>query len=79
MKTYIHARLTREDRRALERLKAATGRSDSDLVRLGLRRAAEELGARPSALDLAASSAGRFSGGPTDLSVNPAHLDGFGG
>jgi hypothetical protein len=35
VKSYIHARLSREDRATLEKLKAATGRSESDLVRLG--------------------------------------------
>jgi predicted DNA-binding protein len=78
VKTYIHARLSREDREALEKLKAATGRSESDLVRLGIRRAAAELAARPSALDLAGDSAGRFAGGPKDLSVDRKHLDEFG-
>ena len=78
VKTYVHARLGREDRAALEKLKAATGRSESDLVRLGVRRAAEELGSRPSARDLAGTSAGRFTRGPRDLSTNRKHLDGFG-
>jgi hypothetical protein len=78
VKTYIHARLSREDRVALEKLKVATGRSESELVRLGVRLAAEQLERRPSALDLAGKSAGRFSGGPRDLSTNPKHLDGFG-
>lgn len=78
VKTYIHARLSREDRAALEKLKAATGRSESELVRLGVRLAAEELERRPSALDLAGKSAGRFRGGPPDLSVSPKHLAGFG-
>ena len=78
MKTYIHARLSRDDRAALERLKAATGRSESELVRLGVRLATEELGRRPSARDLAGKSVGRFHGGPPDLSASPKHLDGFG-
>ena len=78
VKTYIHARLSREDREALERLKARTGRSESDLVRLGIRRAAELLDAEPSALDLADDDVGRFAGGPRDLSAIGEHLDGFG-
>lgn len=78
MKAYVHARLSREDRAALEKLKAATGRSESELVRLGVRLAAEELAARPSAKDLAGKSVGRFAGGPPDLSSNRKHFDGFG-
>jgi len=78
MKTYIHARLSRQERAALEELKRATGRSESEIVRRGLQLAAEESGGRRSALALAGSSAGRFKSGPRDLSTNNAHLDGFG-
>jgi hypothetical protein len=78
MKAYVHARLSREERKALDRLKAATGRSESELLRMGLRHAAEALDRAASALDLAGSSAGRFAGGPSDLSTNPRHLDRFG-
>jgi hypothetical protein len=78
VKTYIHARLSREDRAMLDKLKSATGRSESDLVRLGVRLAAEELARRPTAADLAGASVGRFRQGPPDLSMNPKHLDGFG-
>ena len=78
VKSYIHARLSREDRAALEKLKAATGHSESELVRLGVRLASEELAGRPSARDLAGASVGRFTGGPRDLSSNRKHLDGFG-
>jgi hypothetical protein len=78
MKTYIHARLSREERAALERLKAATGKSESELVRLGMRLAQRELGCEPSALDRAGKSVGKFSGGPGDLSTNRRHLDEFG-
>jgi hypothetical protein len=78
VKTYIHARLSREDRAALERLKSATGKSESELVRLGMRLAERELGSHPSALNRAAKSVGRFAGGPRDLSTNRRHLDEFG-
>ncbi|HEX5217375.1 MAG TPA: hypothetical protein VFV98_18065 [Vicinamibacterales bacterium] len=78
MKAYIHARLSRGDRAELERLKAATGQSESELVRLGVRLAAEQLAGRPSARDLAGKSVGRFTGGPRDLSSHRKHLDGFG-
>ena len=78
MKTYIHARLSRQERAALEALKRATGRSESEIVRRGLQLAAEESGRQRSALALAGSSAGRFTTGPLDLSTNKAHLGGFG-
>jgi hypothetical protein len=78
MKTYVHARLSREEREALDKLKAATGRSESDLVRLGVRLAAEGLGAARTARDVAGDSVGRFANGPRDLSTNGRHLEGFG-
>lgn len=78
MKTYIHARLSREDRAVLDSLKKATGSSESQLVRRGLRLVREALAGRRSALDLAGESAGKFKMGPKDLSTNKQHLDGFG-
>lgn len=77
-KTVIHARLTDEDRALLARLKRATGASDSELIRRGLRLVHRDLEKTPSALDLAGQSAGRFHGGPADLATNPEHLDDFG-
>jgi hypothetical protein len=77
-KSVIHARLTGKDREVLADLKRATGASDSELVRRGLRLIQRDLGGEPSARDLAGSSAGRFRGGPPDLATNPDHLDGFG-
>lgn len=77
-KTLIHARLSEEDRALLADLKRATGASDSDLIRRGLRLVHRELGRDPSALDAAGRSTGKFSGGPPDLATNPDHLDGFG-
>ena len=78
MKTYIHARLAKEDRAVLEDLKKSTGHSESELVRRGLRLVSRELGRRPSALELAGRSAGRFKKGPRDLATGKKHLDGFG-
>jgi hypothetical protein len=78
MKAYIHARLSPADRRALERLKRATGRSESALVRRGLELVQAELTAAPTALAAAGDGVGKFTGGPPDLSVNPAHLGDFG-
>ncbi len=78
MKAYIHARLTREERALLDALKKATGDSDSDIVRRGLRLVHEATVAGPSALKLAGGSVGKFAKGPKTLSTDPSHLDGFG-
>jgi hypothetical protein len=78
MKTYVHARLTAEDRFLLDALKKATGDAESELVRRGLRLVLKELEGEPSALDLAGKSVGKFRKGPQDLSRNKKHLDGFG-
>ena len=78
MKTYIHARLSPEERSALNELKAKTGHSDSELVRRGLQLVALEERRRRSALELAGRSVGRFKKGPRDLSTNRRHLEGFG-
>ena len=78
MKKYVHARLAPEDEAVLAELKALTGRSDSEIVRRGLRLVAEEEKRRRSALTLAGKSVGRFTAGPRDLSTSKAHLEGFG-
>jgi Arc/MetJ-type ribon-helix-helix transcriptional regulator len=78
MKAYIHARLGQDDRAVLDELKQSTGRTESEIVRRGLRLAAEEEGRRRSALDLAGRSVGRFKKGPRDLSTNRNRLEGFG-
>jgi hypothetical protein len=78
MKAYIHARLDKDDRAMLERLKRATGQSESELVRHGLRLVQQDLGQARSARDLAGGSVGKFTGGPKDLARNRKHLDGFG-
>lgn len=77
MKAYIHARLSKEERAALEELKRSTGQSESEIVRRGLQLVAQDT-RRSSALDLAGRSVGRFKNGPRDLSSNRQHLDGFG-
>ena len=76
--SYIHARLSKEDCAVLEDLKKATGQSESDLVRLGLRLVRKEVGRKKSALEVAGRSAGKFKNGPRDLSRNKKHLKGFG-
>ena len=78
MKPYIHARLGAADRAALERLKKATGQSESEIVRRGLHLVAQEAQRRQSALDVAGRSVGRFKSGPRDFSTNGKHFEGFG-
>ena len=78
VKTYIHARLSNEDRAMLEDLKKSTGQTESDLVRRGLQLVSKELGRKPSARELAGRSVGRFRNGPRDLASNKKHLEGFG-
>jgi Arc/MetJ-type ribon-helix-helix transcriptional regulator len=76
---YIHARLGKEDRAALEELKQSTGQTESEIVRRGLQLVAQEEGRRRSALELAGRHVGRFKKSPRDLSTNRKHLEGFGG
>lgn len=78
MKVYIHARLGKEDRAALEALKETTGQTESEIVRRGLQLVAQEERRRRSALELAGHSVGRFKKGPRDLSTNRKHLEGLG-
>ena len=78
MRAYTHARLGAADRAALEELKRSTGRSESEIVRRALRLMAQAEGRRPSALDVAGRSVGRFKNGPRDLSTNTKRLEGFG-
>ena len=78
MKAYIHARLAKADRAVLEDLKHATGQSESALVRRGLHLVSKELGRRPSALERAGRSVGKFTRGPKNLATSKKHLDGFG-
>lgn len=78
VKKYIHARLDADARAGLDELKRRTGQSESELVRRGLQLVANEERSRATALSLAGRSAGRFKGGPADLSRNRTHLDGFG-
>jgi Arc/MetJ-type ribon-helix-helix transcriptional regulator len=78
VKTYIHARLSQHDRAVLDELKSATGHNESELVRRGLKLVSEQLARKPSALDVAGQSVGKFKNGPSDLSTNRKHLEGFG-
>jgi hypothetical protein len=78
VKPYVHARVGEDDRALLDRLTRATGRSESELVRRGLRLVARELGRQRSACELAGKSVGLFARGPRDLATNRKHLDGFG-
>lgn len=78
MKSYIHARLAQEDSAVLKELKNATGESESQIVRRGLRLMREKLSGQRSALDLAGTSVGKFKRAQKDLSINKRHLEGFG-
>ena len=78
MKSYVHARLSKEERQLLDDLRKSTGQSESELLRMGLRLVSKEVGAPRSALELAGKSVGRFKKGPKDLSTNKKHLEGFG-
>jgi hypothetical protein len=78
MKAYVHARLGARERALLEALKKTTGRTESQLVRRGLRLVAAEARRQQSALYLARAYCGKFKGGPRDLSANPRHLEGYG-
>jgi len=78
MKQYVHARLGREERAQLDELKKATGHTESDLVKQGLRLVHERIRSRRSALDVAGKLVGKHRGGPKDLSTNKKHLDDFG-
>lgn len=78
MKAYIHARLGDAERVVLKKLKASTGRTESEILRRGLQLVAEEEGQRRSALALAGPSVGRYKKGPKDLSTSRKHLEGFG-
>jgi Arc/MetJ-type ribon-helix-helix transcriptional regulator len=78
MKSYIHARLGKEERTLLEELKRATGCSESELVRRGLRLIQREMTPKRTALQLAGRSVGKFRKGPADLATNKNHLAGFG-
>jgi hypothetical protein len=78
VKAYIHARLGKEDRAALEELKKTTRQTESEIVRRGLQLVTQEERRRRSALDVAGPGVGRFKKGPRDLSTNRKHLAGFG-
>jgi Arc/MetJ-type ribon-helix-helix transcriptional regulator len=78
MKTYVHARLSKEDRVLLEELRRSTGRSESELVRDGLRSIQRQVERKRTALEVAGKSSGKFAGGPKDLSTNKKHLADFG-
>ena len=62
----------------LEELKKATGHTESELLRRGLRAIFKEHPRTRSALHRAGKSAGKFNGGPKDLSLNKKHLESFG-
>jgi hypothetical protein len=79
VKRYVHARLGPEERALLDELRRATGKSETALVKDGLRLVHErEVQTSRSVLEVARPLIGRFRGGPNDLSTNRRHLDDFG-
>jgi hypothetical protein len=80
MKTYVHARIDREDRARLDELKQVTGETETALVKRGLRLVHEhEVRARRkrTALNVARKLVGKYRG-PSDLSTNKKYLDDLG-
>lgn len=73
-------RLPEPLQKQLEALARRTGRTESELAREALAEYCEQQQASPSCYDVAkqAGFLGRVDGGPDDLSVNPAHFEGFG-
>lgn len=62
MSHYIHARLSQEEERLLDTLKALTGHSVSDLIKEGLRLIARrKMRSFKTAIEVAGSSVGKFS------------------
>jgi metal-responsive CopG/Arc/MetJ family transcriptional regulator len=76
----ISIRLSPELQEGLDRLVAATGRKESDVVREAILAYCQQQAALPSCYDLAKRSGliGCVEGGPDDVSTNPAYMEGFG-
>lgn len=77
-KAVIHARLDPADQTLVAAIKRATGWSDTEVLRRGLRLVHADVSRARSALETAAASAGKFAGGPKTLSTARSHLEGFG-
>lgn len=71
----VQSRLDPETLDLLTRLRRRTGLSDSELLRRGLRRLAED---RPRARRHRIAGVGKFASRATDLGSNKRHLQGFG-
>lgn len=72
----VHARLDRETREILERLRKSTGLRDSTLIRRALRSLDAGVG-QPTRLRI--TGVGAFESKTPDLGSDPEHLRGFGG
>lgn len=77
MKNYVHARLTDEESKLLKELKEQTGETNSSLIKKGLKLVYQQKNKRKTALELAGDLVGKYSG-PSDLSTNPKHMEGYG-
>jgi hypothetical protein len=71
----VHARLDREARRTLDRLRRRTGLTDSELIRRALEAYLTRT-ASPTPRHIV--GLGEFESGVPDLATNPEHLVGFG-
>jgi hypothetical protein len=77
----LSVRIPAELRRDLLAIARAAGRSEADIVRDALEQYRQGQISGPSCLEIAKDSGILGSGRdlPADLSVNPQHMDGFGG
>ena len=76
----INVRVNARLKQQLEAEAREKGVSPSDIVRQALEEHLQQRTPRESAYDLAkrAGLIGIFKGGPSDLSTNPKHMEGFG-
>jgi predicted DNA-binding protein len=80
MSDRISIRIPKKLAQGVQRIVAATGRSESEIVRAALEDYCHQHGEQPTCFDLAASAGLLGCGtGPADLSTNPQHMEGFGG
>jgi predicted DNA-binding protein len=76
----ITVRLSRELQRELRALKKATGKSESEIVRIAIKELCRQHRDEPSCYDIAVRMGivGAVKGGPKDLSTKPKYMEGFG-
>jgi len=80
MSARLSIRIPQTLQEGMERVVKSTGKSESEIVRAALEEFCERHEQERSCYDLAADSGALGCGrGPSDLSVNPKHMEGFGG